>query len=71
MAVELNKLYTEIYDDYRVRLLTTSCFGMSIDWIHVIEDESFADLLHGNELIFNSSLNYASEQKRITVLLMP
>lgn len=64
MAVELYDLYKEIYTDYAVRLLTTSCFNRSIDWLHTIENDEFAYLLHGGELVFNSSLNYETDEVR-------
>lgn len=62
MAVELSKLYKEIYAEYDVELLTSGCFEKKITWIHMIENQSFAYLLHGDELIFNSSLNYDTEE---------
>lgn len=61
MAVELSRLYQEICAEYEVKLLTTGCFGKKISWVHTMEDRSFAYLLHGDELIFNSGLNYDSE----------
>ena len=64
MAVELYDLYKEIYTDYTVRLLTTSCFNKSIDWLHTIENDEFAYLLHGGELVFNSSLNNETDEVR-------
>lgn len=63
MAVELSKLYKEIYEDYEVDLLTESCFGKKISWVHVMEQPDFAYLLHGDELIFNSGLNDDSEER--------
>lgn len=62
MAVELYDLYKEIYTDYDVKLLTSSCFDKQIDWLHTIENDEFAYLLHGGELIFNSNLNFESEE---------
>lgn len=62
MAVELNRLYKEIYTEYEVKLLTSGCFDKKIQWVHMMEDKSFAYLLHGDELIFNSRLNYDSEE---------
>lgn len=62
MAVELSKLYREIYADYDVELLTSGCFGKKISWVHIMERQDFAYLLHGDELIFNSGLNYESEE---------
>ena len=68
MAVELYDLYKEIYTDYSVKLLTTSCFDKTIDWLHTIENDEFIYLLHGGELIFNSSLNFESEEVRKTYI---
>ena len=62
MAVELKRLYEEIQNQYDVKLLTTSCFGKKIGWIHTVEGIDFASLLHGDELVFNSGLNYTSEE---------
>lgn len=64
MAVELYDLYKEIYHEYDVKLLTTSCFDKEIDWMHFIENDEFTYLLHGGELLFNSSLNFESEGVR-------
>lgn len=64
MAVELSELYKEIYTDYAVRLLTTSCFNKSIEWLHTIENDEFTYLLHGGELIFNSNLNFETDEVR-------
>ena len=62
MAVGLSRLYKEIYAEYEVELLTESCFGKKISWVHMVEDKEFTYLLHGGELIFNSGLNYDSEE---------
>ena len=64
MAVELFGLYKEIYLEYDVKLLTTSCFDKEIDWMHFVENDEFAYLLHGGELLFNSSLNFEPEDVR-------
>ena len=64
MAVELFDLYKEIYPEYDVKLLTNSCFNKEIDWMHFIENDDFAYLLHGGELLFNSSLNFESDEVR-------
>lgn len=63
MAVELNNLYKEIYYDYDIRLLTESCFEKKIGWVHIVENSSFTYLLHGDELVFNSGLNYESQEQ--------
>lgn len=62
MAVELARLYEEIQPHYDVKLLTKDCFDRKISWIHMVEDEDFAPLLHGDELVFCSGLNYTSEE---------
>lgn len=62
MAVELKNLYEEIRPQYDVYLHTLSCFGKKISWIHMVEGCEFAQFLHGDELIFNSGLNYDSEE---------
>lgn len=62
MAVELRDLYEKIKPLYDVKLHTKSCFGKNIGWIHMVEDVEFAHLLHGDELVFNSGLNYSSEE---------
>jgi len=62
MAVELSYLYEEITPEYDVKLLTKSCFGKKIEWLHMVEGMEFSPLLHGDELIFNSGVNYTSEE---------
>ena len=62
MAIELKRLYEEILPEYDVKLVTTGCFGKKIGWIHMVEGVDFAPLLHGDELVFNSGLNYTSEE---------
>ncbi len=62
MAVELKMLYERIRTEYDVVLHTTSCFGKMIGWIHMVEGKDFSPLLHGDELVFNSGLNYTSEE---------
>lgn len=61
MAVELKDLYKEIKPQYEVRLHTKGCFGKRIDWIHMVESTEFVKSLHGDELVFNSGLNYISD----------
>lgn len=65
MSVELKILYQEIYSDFDVRLMTNSCFNKKIDWFHVIENQEFIKLLHGGELIFNTSIATLSEKEQI------
>lgn len=62
MAAELKDLYEVIRSQYEVKLHTQSCYGKKISWIHMVEGEEFAQFLHGNELIFNSGLNYQSDE---------
>ena len=62
MAVQLENLYSQIEEGFDVRLLTKSCFHKMIDWIHMVEDMDFVPLLHGDELVLNSGLNYVSEE---------
>lgn len=64
MAVELKKLYEEIRYKYNVCLETDSCFDKQISWLHILDNMEFAPFLHGDELVFNSSLNDASEEER-------
>ncbi len=63
MAVKLNELYKEIENKHKVRLLTKDFFDKSIEWMHIVDKVEFSSVLHGDELIFNSSLNGASEEQ--------
>ncbi len=62
MAVALEKLYSEIDPEHQVRLLTKSCYHKMIDWMHMVEEMDFVPFLHGDELVFNSGINYSSEE---------
>ena len=62
MAVELMDLYAQVQSEYDLKLLTTSCFGKKIGWVHMVEERELVPLLHGDELVFNSGLNYISEE---------
>lgn len=62
MAVALEELYREIEPKFYVRLRTKSCFHKIIEWTHIVEDFEFIELLHGNELIFNTGINYHSDE---------
>lgn len=64
MAVALKKLYEDIYNKSDVQLMTQSCFQKYISWVHMVENQDFISLLHGEELIFNSSLNYETDEFR-------
>ncbi len=54
MAVELKSLYESVGSEYDLKLLTSSCFGKEIGWVHLVEREEFIPLLHGDELVFNA-----------------
>ncbi|MGF0034153.1 PucR family transcriptional regulator [Bariatricus sp. SGI.154] len=62
MAVELMRLYVELPEKYNVKLHTNSCFDKTIVWMHMVEEIDFIQLLHGDELVFNSGLSYQSEK---------
>lgn len=62
MAVALEMLYSEIDPSFHVKLLTKSCFGKMIDWMHMVEDMDFVPFLHGDELVFNSGINFTSNE---------
>lgn len=62
MAVELKRLYESVESEYELKLLTLSCFGKSIGWVHLVEREEFIPLLHGDELVFNSGMDFTSEE---------
>ena len=64
MAVELKKLYDDIYNKTDIKLITQDCFHKHIGWVHMVENREFISLLHGDELIFNSSLNYETDEYR-------
>ena len=64
MAVKLISLYNEITPEHDVRLLTNSCFNKKIGWVHMVENIDFVNLLHGDELVFNSALNDEPEHIR-------
>lgn len=61
MAVELKRLYESVESEYELKLLTSSCFGKKIGWVHLVEREEFVPLLHGDELVFNSGMDFTSE----------
>lgn len=61
MAVELKRLYESVESNYELKLLTSSCFGKKIGWVHLVEREEFVPLLHGDELVFNSGMDFTSE----------
>ena len=62
MAVELQELYEKIRPLYDVRLRTKSCYQKVVEWFHMVEGVEFVPLLHGDELAFNSGLNYTSDE---------
>lgn len=62
MGVALEELYAEIIPQNNIILHTEGCYGKNIDWVHMVEEVEFISLLHGDELVFNSGLNYSSEE---------
>ena len=62
MAIRLQSLYEAIKNQFDVVLHTNSFFDKEVIWIHTVEGSEFSHLLHGDELIFNSGLNFASEE---------
>lgn len=68
MEVELKRLYADITPQYDVKLHTEGCFGKKIGWIHMVEGVDFIPLLHGDELVFNSGLNYTSEEWLVNLI---
>lgn len=62
MAVALKDLYAELPEHYNIKLHTSSCFDKIIVWMHMVEEIDFIQLLHGDELVFNSGLSYRSEE---------
>lgn len=68
MGVELSSLYKDICVNYEIKLLTSGFFDKEISWIHLMESKEFAHLLHGGELIFNSSFNYEDEKVMLSYI---
>lgn len=64
MSVKLEELYNEMKTEFHIKLLTDSCFQKMIEWFHVIDNIDYSYVLHGGELIFNSSLNSSSDKDR-------
>lgn len=62
MAVELKSLYESVGSEYDLKLLTSSCFGKKIGWVHLVEREELIPLLHGDELVFNSGMDFKTEE---------
>lgn len=46
---------------FDVILHTNSFYDKEVTWIHTVEQGEFSHLLHGDELIFNSGLNFTSQ----------
>ena len=61
MAIELQSLYKAINNQFDVILHTNSFYDKEVTWIHTVEQGEFSHLLHGDELIFNSGLNFTSQ----------
>ena len=62
MAVELIDLYADISSRYNVKLHTSSCFEKKIGWVHIVENELFAQFLHGNEPVSYTHLDVYKRQ---------
>ena len=58
MAIKLQSLYEAINNQFDVILHTNSFYDKEVTWIHTVEQGEFSHLLHGDELIFNSGLNF-------------
>ena len=61
MAIKLQSLYEAINNQFDVILHTNSFYDKEVTWIHTVEQGEFSHLLHGDELIFNSGLNFTSQ----------
>lgn len=61
MAVELQELYEAVRSSYDIKLRTKSCYGKSVEWVHMVEETEFIPLLHGDELALNSGINHHSD----------
>ena len=61
MAIKLQSLYKAINNQFDVILHTNSFYDKEVTWIHTVEQGEFSHLLHGDELIFNSGLNFTSQ----------
>ena len=66
MAIKLQSLYEAINNQFDVILHTNSFYDKEVTWIHTVEQGEFSHLLHGDELIFNSGLNF-----KITSCIFP
>ncbi len=62
MAIKLQSLYEAINNQFDVILHTNSFYDKEVTWIRIpFEQGEFPHLLHGDELIFNSGLNFTSQ----------
>ena len=61
MAIKLQSLYEAINNQFDVILHSNSFYDKEVTWIHTVEQGEFSHLLHGDELIFNSGLNFTSQ----------
>ena len=64
MSIEIKKLYNDIYQKYGTEILTKSLYGKEARWAHDLEFIDYVMYLHGEELVFNASLNNFSEEER-------
>lgn len=57
MSITLHALFKETTKTYNIRLLAGQAgLEQIVSWVHIIEDESIADFLIGNELIFTTGI---------------
>ncbi|BFL47911.1 PucR family transcriptional regulator [Lactonifactor longoviformis] len=60
MSITLQTLFEETAKTYNIRLLAGQAgLNQIVSWVHIIEDESIADFLVGNELIFTTGIRRA------------
>lgn len=64
MSIEVEHLYNEIYKKYGAVLLTGSFYGSEAGWAHDLENIDYTIYLHGDELVFNVSMNSFTDKER-------
>lgn len=68
MSIEVKRLFDEIYLKYNTELLTKSFYRSEARWAHDLENVDYTIYLHGEELVFNASLNNCSYEERIQAI---
>ncbi len=57
MSILLSRLYDGGRKSYRMKLIAgKSGLDNPVRWVHIIEDVTFTDFLHGNELVFTTGI---------------